>query len=335
MCATCHTLYTNARGPDGTVLGRFPEQVPYLEWRHSVFPGEQQSCQACHMPLVREATPITSVLGTPRQGLARHTFAGGNVFMLRMLNRYRADLGVTALPLEIDAAARWSLTLLQSSTASLTLESTRIIGGRLEAEVLVRNLAGHKFPTGYPSRRAWLDFVVKDGSGSEIFRSGAVTTTGAIAGNDNDRDPGRYEPHYAEIRQPEQVQIYESMMADTNGRVTTGLLSAVRYLKDNRLLPNGFDKATSPADTAVAGDAATDVDFVGGADRVRYSIATGGHAGPFTVEVTLRFQPIGYRWAQNLKGYDAAETRRFVDYFDAMSAVATETVASAAATVNP
>ncbi|MGH9310314.1 MAG: hypothetical protein ACRD1U_13125 [Vicinamibacterales bacterium] len=85
----------------------------------------------------------------------------------------------------------------------------------------------------------------------------------------------------------------------------------------------------------MAGAATTDADFVGGADRVRYSIATGGHAGPFTVEVALRFQPIGYRWAQNLKDYDAAETRRFVSYFDAMSAAATEAVASAAATVHP
>ena len=33
----------------------------------------------------------------------------------------------------------------------------------------------------------------------------------------------------------------------------------------------------------------------------------------------LRYQPIGFRWAQNLAPYDADEPRRFVSYFDAMS----------------
>jgi hypothetical protein len=45
---------------------------------------------------VAERTPIGSVLGEPREGLSRHTFLGGNFLMLRMLNRYRNDLGVTA-----------------------------------------------------------------------------------------------------------------------------------------------------------------------------------------------------------------------------------------------
>ena len=62
------------------------------------------------------------------------------------------------------------------------------------------------------------------------------------AGNDNDADPSRYEPHYSEIRSADQVEIYESILGDENGHVTTGLLAGVRYLKDNRLLPDGFDK---------------------------------------------------------------------------------------------
>jgi hypothetical protein len=42
--------------------------------------------------------------------------------------------------------------------------------------------------------------------------------------------------------------------------------------------------------------------------------------GPVQVEVELRYQPISYRWAQNLKGYDAPETRRFVSYYESMAA---------------
>jgi hypothetical protein len=36
------------------------------------------------------------------------------------------------------------------------------------------------------------------------------------------------------------------------------------------------------------------------------------------VEAQLLYQPIGYRWANNLKKYDAAEPRRFYSYYDPM-----------------
>jgi hypothetical protein len=161
LCATCHTLYTTARGPGGEAIGEFPEQVPYLEWRHSAFRNER-SCQSCHMPSVRETMPITSVLGEPREGLARHWFTGGNFFMLRMLNRYRAELGVEALPIELEAAANRTIQFLQSETAVLGIESIALEARRLEFDVVVKNLAGHKLPTAYPSRRAWLHVRVRD-----------------------------------------------------------------------------------------------------------------------------------------------------------------------------
>jgi hypothetical protein len=101
--------------------------------------------------------------------------------------------------------------------------------------------------------------------------------------------------------------------------VTTGLLSGVRYLKDNRLLPEGFDKRTADAEIAVVGDALNDPAFTGGGHRVRYSAPLGAATGPFTIEVELWYQPIGYRWANNLKPYDHAdEPRRFTGYFDSM-----------------
>src|SRR5262245_40917126 len=118
LCATCHTLYTKALGPRGEVIGQLPEQMPYLEWRHSAF-REEKSCQACHMPAVEEETPITSVLGQPRKGFSRHVFRGGNFVMLRMLNRYRADLGVEAPSRELDASVRRTVDHLRSDTASV------------------------------------------------------------------------------------------------------------------------------------------------------------------------------------------------------------------------
>ncbi len=45
-------------------------------------------------------------------------------------------------------------------------------------------------------------------------------------------------------------EIYEPILKDMSGKVTTGLLHAVGYLKDTRLLPKGFDKSTAEKDIA-------------------------------------------------------------------------------------
>ncbi len=318
LCATCHTLYTTALGPGGTPVGSLPEQVPYLEWQHSAYRNER-SCQSCHMPEVSQPTAVASVLGEPRPGLSRHTFVGGNAFMLRLLNRYRADLGVVAPAGDLEANARATLEQLATQTGMVSAAVARGSKDALDLDVAVRNLTGHKFPTGYPSRRTWLHVTVRDGNGQVIFESGAVQRSGAIAGNDNDADASRYEPHYDEIRSADQVQIYESVMVDSAGRVTTGLLQGVRFVKDNRLLPRGFDKTAAVADVAVRGDAATDRSFNDEGDRVRYRIPADGRSGPLTIEVVLRYQPIAFRWARNLAKYDAKEPRQFLWYFDAMA----------------
>ena len=90
-------------------------------------------------------------------------------------------------------------------------------------------------------------------------------------------------------------------------------------MKDNRLLPHGFDKRTADKDVAVHGDAEGDADFSGGGDRIRYSVAVGDAQGPFQVDAELWYQPIAYRWAMNLKKYDAMEPRRFVGYYEEMA----------------
>ena len=331
LCATCHTLLTKALNRQGQVIGELPEQVMYQEWQHSAYPAEQRSCQSCHMPVVGEEMPIASVLGQPRAGLSRHVFVGGNFFLLNLLNRYRVDLGVAALPSELDASAQRTVRNLEAQTATVSVDPPSVVNGRLTFDVAVQDLAGHKFPTGYPARRAWLHVRVRDAAGRTVFESGAITRTGLIEGNDNDADPLKFEPHYTEIRQPDQVQIYESIMGDPEGRPTTGLLTALRYLKDNRLLPRGFDKATADQMVEVVGDARNDADFAAGGDRVRYSVDVGNGAGPFDVDVELRFQPIGFRWAHNLEPYDAMEPKRFVRYYESMGSDASQVVAKAIA----
>ena len=327
LCATCHTLITEAFGPDGTVIGRLPEQMNYQEWQHSAFNAEKASCQSCHMPRSTGSVRIASVLGDYRDGLSQHAFVGGNAFMLRLFSRYRAELGVEALPSELAATAAATVRQLQQDTATLTVGRPELSGGSLAFDVNVKNLTGHKFPTGYPARRTWLHVAVRDGSGRAVFESGAIGADGAIAGNDSDADATRFEPHYEEISRPDQVQIYEPILGDPAGKPTTGLLTATQYLKDNRLLPRGFDKATAQADIAVHGGARGDADFTGAGDRVRYRVPMAGATGPFTVDVELRYQSIGYRWATNLEKYDAAEPKRFVGYYRANAQSSSELVA--------
>ena len=113
------------------------------------------------------------------------------------------------------------------------------------------------------------------------------------------------------------MQIYEPIIGDSNGNVTTALLRGVRYLKDNRLLPEGSDKAVMDEDVAVQGVAAGDADFTGGSDRVRYRLTAGDGVMSVTVTARLLFQTIGYRWARNLADYDAFETNRFAGYYEA------------------
>lgn len=333
VCATCHTLYTTALDEAGQAIGTLPEQVPYQEWLHSDYRATH-SCQSCHMPVVAADAPIASVLGQPRPGVSQHTFLGSNAFMLDILRKYRGELGVTALPQELEAAAAETRRFLATEAATLSIARAERTAGGLELTLEITSRAGHKLPTAYPSRRAWLHVVVRDAAGRSVFESGAMRSDGSIVGNDNDADAARYEPHYETVSAPDEVQIYETIMVDRRDAVTTGLLHGVRYIKDNRLLPRGFDKRTAEPDIAVHGSAAADVDFAAAGDRVRYRIELpASAAAPLHVEAELLYQSIGYRWAENLRGYEAEETQRFARYFTESAAASAMRLASATATV--
>ena len=312
LCATCHTLYTHSLNKKGEIVGELPEQVPYLEWLHSDY-AQGMSCQSCHMPVVEEKTPIANLLADPREELARHVFRGGNFFMLKLLNANRKALGVRALSSELSISAMRTTEHLKTGAAQVGIETSFPDRATLRAEVTVENLSGHKLPTAYPSRRVWIHFVVRNKNRKIVFESGAMNDNGSIQGNDNDEDPTRYEPHYCEITSNKQVQIYESIMANPKGDVTTGLLEATRFIKDNRILPSGFDKQQADDDVAVHGQAKKDEAFQGGRHTTTYKIDVADHEGPFELTAQILYQPIGFRWARNLADYDAAEPKIFVD----------------------
>jgi hypothetical protein len=228
--------------------------------------------------------------------------------MLRMLSNHRLDLSVAALRDELNTAALRTTHFLQASSARVSITNVESNGGKLNVDVLVENTTGHKMPTAYPSRRAWLQVILRDRNGETIFESGALNPDGSIKGNINDVDPSGFEPHHREITSADQVQIYETILRDSQGHVTTGLLNALGYLKDNRVLPSGFDKSSAEKDIAVMGEAADDPNFTDKGSRVRYSVAVDPSAGSFHIEAELWYEPIAYRWAHNLSPYNAPRT---------------------------
>ena len=116
------------------------------------------------------------------------------------------------------------------------------------------------------------------------------------------------------IREPGQVQVYEAIMEDREGQVTTGLIHGVAFVKDNRIPPTGFTKDDADPDIAVRGGAAEDDDFRGGSDRVRFELRVSGGASPARVTAELWYQPIAFRWARNLAGFDAVETEGVIRF---------------------
>ncbi len=329
LCATCHTLYTPYLDASGQVAGEFPEQTPYLEWLNSAYSGSQ-SCVDCHMTPIQGEVQLSITGGPMRAGARQHNFSGGNVYMGRIFRIFGAELGLPASSQQVEAMIAANEKLLTSpgpqgserptgvQAASIELLDLKTEGDTLTGRLVVQSQTGHKLPTSFPSRRLWLHLTLKDSAGQVVFESGAFNPDGSIQGNANDADPSGYEPHYQTLSDPSQVQIYEAILGDTDEAVTTTLLRAAYYLKDNRLLPAGFDLQQASPDIAPYGEAAQDGDFTAGGDTLLLALPLNGAQGPFTLEAELLYQSIGYRWAMNLGEVSAPEIERFLGYYNAV-----------------
>jgi hypothetical protein len=307
LCATCHTVITRAIAADGTPAGPpFVEQAPYLEWRNSDYdtevPGRPlaESCQSCHMPTVDEdgAPIVTAISNFPwglgaRSPFGRHTFVGGNAYMLRVLAGETAWAGVDVAPGELLAAADATEATLPDA-ARLAITSATRQGDTLVVVVRVENRTGHKLPTGYPTRRVWLDLRVSDaGSGAVRFESGACDASGALVGGIGQRldGPGVILPHRDVIQSPDEVQVWEAVPVDAGGAPTHLLLDAVGFAKDDRILPIGWSPAHPDAAATAPVGVAGDASFGGGVDEVTYRVPVPAGV-PVRVDVTLRYQAV-------------------------------------------
>lgn len=333
LCGTCHNLTTHPLNPDGTAVegAAFSEQATYFEWLNSSFNNEADpvngvTCQGCHMPITSvDDEPIrTRIARSPpggdfniptREPFGRHAFAGANTLMTEILKNERATLNPQAPNAAFDATRELARHRLQELTASLELSGTKQESGKLSFDVTVRSRAGHRLPTGFPSRRVWLRVVVTDGAGQVLFSSGEYDARGRIVDQngailDVEKAGGPFEPHHAQITRTDEVQIYEQVMGDKDGARTGSVLRAASHLKDNRVLPLGHradhDTVSITGPKGVDGDG----DFAAGEDTTRYVIDTGFDRAA-RVEVVLVYQTLGGRFMMDLFQVDTAEVRAF------------------------
>ncbi|HSR73351.1 MAG TPA: multiheme c-type cytochrome, partial [Sulfurovum sp.] len=269
LCATCHNLETPVIATDGSLTDfTFPEQAAYTEWEYSDFNGTQ-SCQDCHMPKA-EGSVIISTRGNnleQRTPFYQHKFLGANTYMLEILRNNRVKLGILADETRFNESIIDTREFLKAS-ADVNITQWSFENGLLNFDVLLTNHSGHKFPTGFPSRRAWLHIIVKNSASQIVFESGAINNEGQIIGVDDTLAANEYEPHHDKIDNDKDVQIYETILSDTDDNMTYILLHALHYLKDNRILPRGLDKndVNLPETINPHGNAENDSNFIGGSD---------------------------------------------------------------------
>ncbi|MCB9108728.1 MAG: hypothetical protein H6633_31450 [Anaerolineales bacterium] len=299
LCGSCHTIYLPIYDAKGQLVGNDFEQTTYLEWLNSAYQTEfgegsdPKSCQNCHMtndyhdqelafrianiqdqtyPEADSRAPEAETTLEIREGFARHTLLGINIFGLEMFNQFDDILGVRktdymtgsadGLPAAIEASNR----LATEETATVEIENVTYEDGQLTAEVRLTNHTGHRFPSGAGFRRAFLEFQVLDSNNEVLWASGRTNSVGVVVdGNGEplasefmtllnpdecDSDATKceqaYEPHYQTITGEDQVQIYQELVKNPENRFTTSFVAQATTIKDNRLLPQGWTPEGPP-----------------------------------------------------------------------------------------
>lgn len=264
--------------------------------------------QDSHYPESTHTLPSSELDVPVRDDYRRHELVGLNVFLEEMFDQFDDVLMVDRSDPETYAtngnelAIRNMQRTASHETVALEVAVTDVQQGMATVDVNVRNLVGHKFPSGVGFRRAFLEVALTvEGADRPVWVSGATNDAGVILGATGEPLPsetlpkGVYQPHYRTINSQDQVQIYEELTQDAAGEFTTSFIHRNTHPKDNRLLPKGYLDPASAAflerfsgdgsdldnflqiqafmeATAPEGEARTDANFEAGADVVTYQI---------------------------------------------------------------
>ncbi|MFT5280406.1 MAG: hypothetical protein ACI9P8_002047 [Bacteroidia bacterium] len=328
ICAGCHTLLTNSVDLNGDLTGgTFVEQATYHEWLNSQYDDAgamPTTCQSCHMPRIQEPVVISANYQglTPRSPYAIHELTGANVFMLKILKENADLLDIRASADNFDVTIEATLRNLQEESLELDLSLAGLSADSVFYQLDMTNIVGHKFPSGYPSRRVFVEFVVLDElNGDTIFQSGVLGSDFEINGVDTLEN---FEPHYDVINEEDEVQIYEIVMGDVNGDYTATLERAFEPLKDNRFTPIGFSTSHAVYDTTlIMGNAITDDNFNynggvegSGTDQLRYHVPLDGFTGSLTATAKVYYQTLPPRFTKEMFSYSTPEIDTFKTLYD-------------------
>ena len=322
ICASCHTLITNSVDLDGELTGTtFTEQATYHEWLNSVY-NDDVTCQGCHLPQIQDSVIISDnylfLEGKSPFGL--HELVGANTMMLQLMRDNKESLGINAEDYMYNETIEKTFEMLQEKSIDMNLEMYMLDFDSAYFKVQLSNKAGHKFPSGYPSRRASIQFVVTTEEGDTLFKSGLMTDSFETEGED-----AQFEPHYQMINQSSQAQIYELVGGDVNGNFTTILERAFEALKDNRLAPVGFTTAHEVYDTTqIVGNALADPDFNkdengtegSGSDIVYYHVPLNEYNGLIHISVKIFYQSLPPKWMAEIFEDSTPEIETFRAMFD-------------------
>lgn len=269
-------------------------------------------------PESRNATALENRTIPVRDAYRRHNLNGINIFALEMFRQFPDILGVTTsnfmsgVTNGLDQAILNTDRSAKQECAEVEVSNVIRAGNQLTATVTVSNKVGHRFPSGVGFRRLFLELRIKDAGATTLWASGRTDSLGILV-DENERrldsefhKGGAFQPHFTTvavgrpITAQDQVQIYEELLKDSAGNFTTSFLRRMTEVKDNRLLPEGYDPSAlnSPEiqDTVKPhGGAASDPDFVDddGIDALDYvAQLPPATTGLLTVEATLYYQSI-------------------------------------------
>ncbi|MCW5934225.1 MAG: hypothetical protein KIT45_08005 [Fimbriimonadia bacterium] len=277
MCGTCHEVSNPVFATDR--MNQPPHSYAQIartfsEWQLSDFAkkGEDGSCQSCHMPATQGRSCAYDHVQT-RPDLATHGFAGSNYWVPEIL------------PLFWDYSEReWDA--LQKARYNAVSSLRKAAGMSVIQEpvknkpmgVRVKNLTGHKLPTGDPeARRMWLHVQFLNANGQVIGES------------------GRYDFNTGELIRDAGIKVYEAKPGVTGEGPTFHLARNDTFFKDNRIPPKGFKRSEFAArQMAPVGANYRDGQFW---DDTLYNAPT----GTARIRVTLYYQIIFKEYIEFLR----------------------------------